>query len=208
MEELPSHKEHTLVFLPGQKDIEQCVRAFASHPAKQSNWEAMPLFGSLPPEQQQQVIGYNDNPTNNGKRMVCFTTNVAETSLTVPGIRLVVDTGVENQVLFDAKRRLNVLELRRISQSSANQRKGRAGRICEGHCVRLFPLSECEPNSIPEIKRASLDLVCLRICSLKDQSPKTFPFIERPNNEILQASMSLLKDLACIDPASERITPK
>ncbi len=77
-----------------------------------------------------------------GQRMVAFCTNVAETSLTVPGVRLVVDTGLAKEARYDAARRLNVIELLRVSRSSANQRMGRAGRVCEGACIRLYPEAE------------------------------------------------------------------
>ncbi len=97
------------------------------------------------------------------RRMVAFCTNVAETSLTVPGIKLVFDAGLAKEARFDPVRRMTVLELVRISRSSANQRKGRAGRLSEGHCVRLYADDELVRSSIqPEIEVTS---ACPRCCA-------------------------------------------
>jgi len=209
MDKLPNTEMHTLVFLPTQRDIELCIRTFMSHPRRSPAWVALPLFGQMSNEEQGKAVEFDQDPHNKGKRMVAFSTNVAETSLTLPGIKLVVDTGLQNYARFDPIRRLNVLELTHVSQSSADQRKGRAGRVSAGHCVRLFDYDKCESNSVPEILRSSLDLVCLRICSLPGQNPTTFPFIEAPPKETVDASLRLLTDLQCVDPvASYSITDK
>jgi ATP-dependent RNA helicase DHX8/PRP22 len=205
---LPTTKMHTLVFLPTQKDIEVCIQTFMSHPRRNPAWVALPLSGQLSSEDQQKAVRFDDDADNKGKRMVAFSTNVAETSLTLPGIKLVIDTGLQNCARFDPLRRLNVLELAHVSQASADQRKGRAGRVSAGHCVRLFDYTQCQPNSVPEILRLSLDLVCLRICSLPGQNPKAFPFIEPPPAATISASMKMLADMQCVDPVTYTITDK
>ncbi len=89
------------------------------------NFVPLPLFGSLPPDEQQKIMDFDkDQP---GLRMIVFCTNVAETSLTIPGVKLVIDSGLAKEVRYDPKRRLQVIELVRVSRSSADQRKGRAG---------------------------------------------------------------------------------
>lgn len=171
---------HVLVFLPGQVEIEQALKLFASVCGDDySHFIAMPLFGSLPPEEQDKIMTFDSNKQE-GQRMVVFTTNVAETSLTIPGVKLVIDSGWAKEARFDQVRRLQVVELVRISRSSADQRKGRAGRIEEGHCIRLFKDEDLErPNIEPVILRASLDSVVLQLVRL-NYNPKVFPFMTPP----------------------------
>ena len=123
---------HTLVFLPGQAEIEQAIKAFNSV-SNLSDIVVFPLFGSLPPEEQDKIMQF-DSHCYPGQRMVVFTTNVAETSLTIPGVKLVIDSGLAKEVRYDQERRLSIVELVLVSKSSAKQRQGRAGRICEGKC--------------------------------------------------------------------------
>ncbi len=134
---LKEHPEgHALVFLPGQAEVTAAVSALKSNPACPNSVFALQLYGSLPPADQNLVMQFHARSAP-GERMVCFTTNVAETSLTVPGVRIVVDTGLAREARFDTARRMTVLELVRVSRSSADQRKGRAGRTAPGLCVRL-----------------------------------------------------------------------
>lgn len=121
---------HVLVFLPGQAEIDQAIKSF-SFSSDVQDVVVLPLFGSLPPEEQDRIMQF-DGQCEEGQRMVVFTTNVAETSLTIPGVKLVVDVGLAKEVRYDQARRLSVIELVRISKSSADQRKGRAGRISSG----------------------------------------------------------------------------
>ncbi len=141
------------------------------------------MYGGLLPEDQQKIFSFDeDHKDLNGEgRMVVFTTNVAETSLTVPGVVLVIDSGFAKEAEYDARRRMTVLELRRIAKSSANQRKGRAGRIEPGVCVRLYHEKELDLRSsiTPEILRSSLDTVVLQLKRL-NLEPAQFPFIDRP----------------------------
>ncbi len=121
---------HMLVFLPGQGEIEQGIKAFLQA-TDLPDVEVLPLFGSLPPEEQDKILNF-DKECDPGQRMIVFTTNVAETSLTIPGVKIVVDLGLAKEVRFVPARKLQVIELVRISRSSANQRKGRAGRLSAG----------------------------------------------------------------------------
>jgi ATP-dependent helicase HrpB len=126
---------HVLVFLPGQTEIDQAIKAFNySSEGCTQDIVVFPLFGSLPPEEQDKIMQF-DGQCDEGQRMVVFTTNVAETSLTIPGVKLVIDVGLAKEVRYDQARRLSVIELVRISRSSAEQRKGRAGRISSGMIV-------------------------------------------------------------------------
>ncbi|CAF0845315.1 unnamed protein product [Adineta steineri] len=189
----PHHKGHTLVFLPGQGEIEQALKIFKS--TLSDDCVALPLYGSQSPEDQEKVIKFNEID----KRMVIFCTNVAETSLTIPNVRLVIDSGWAKEARYDTKRRLTVIETVRISRSSADQRKGRAGRTAPGHCVRLYEDKELIRQNIePEILRSSLDLVLLQLIRLKFD-PKTFPFIDQPYSDTINNSLDLLTKLKCID---------
>jgi HrpA-like RNA helicase len=190
----PRHEGHTLVFLPGQVEIEQAVRAFKSK-LPDTNCIALPLYGSQSLEDQEKVIKFNEK----GKRMVVFCTNIAETSLTIPDVRLVIDSGWAKEARFDVKRRLTIIETVRISRSSADQRKGRAGRTAPGHCVRLYEDAELKRLNIePEIVRSSLDLVLLQLIQL-NLDPNTFPFMDQPKSDVINNSLDLLTRLECID---------
>ena len=193
LELYPRHQGHTLVFLPGQGEIERALRIFRSKTP--DDCCALPLYGSQTPEDQEKVIKFNEK----NKRMIVFCTNVAETSLTIPDVRLVIDSGLAKEARYDVKRRLTVIETVRISRSSADQRKGRAGRTAAGHCVRLYADTELvRANIEPEILRSSLDLVLLQIIRL-NLDPKTFPFMDQPDMTIINASIDLLTNLKCIE---------
>lgn len=132
LEAVQQHKEgHVIVFLPGQGEIESALREFTrlNHDA---NIQALPLFGSLPPEQQELVIRFDDDKTSAASRMVCFSTNVAETSLTVKGVRLIIDSGLAKEARYDPVRRINVVELvtttRRTCRPTRSRRDGKETR--------------------------------------------------------------------------------
>ncbi|PAA84961.1 hypothetical protein BOX15_Mlig016460g2 [Macrostomum lignano] len=186
---------YALVFLPGEREIQQAIKAFQQQQTE-DNCVALPLYGSLPREEQVKVLDFK--PSQDSDRLVVFCTNVAETSLTINGVRLVVDSGLAKESRFDAKRRITVLELRQISQSAANQRKGRAGRTAPGHCVRLYSEDVLKSAEfVPEILRSSLDLVVLLLIKLK-LKPLEFPFLDKPNEEMLIHSYQTLMDLGCL----------
>ncbi|CAM4919152.1 unnamed protein product [Rotaria socialis] len=198
------YQGHSLVFLPGQREIERALERFSL--VIPDNCVALPLYGSLSPEEQDRVLQF-DEGLDGERRMVVFCTNVAETSLTIKNTRLVIDSGLAKEARFDTKRRLTVIETVRISRSSADQRKGRAGRTAPGHCIRLYRDDELvRPNIQPEILRSSLDMAVLQLVRLQFK-PKNFPFMDLPScgTEALEKSLTLLKDLACIDK-DDRIT--
>ena len=196
----PHHEGHTLVFLPGQGEIDRALRIFKSK--LPDGCIPLPLYGSQSPEDQEKVIKFNDKD----KRMVVFCTNVAETSLTIPNVQLVIDSGWAKEARYDVKRRLTVIETVRISLSSANQRKGRAGRTVAGHCVRLYEKNELKRLNIePEILRSSLDLVLLQLVRI-NLDPKIFPFMDQPENDVINNSMDLLIKLKCME--DQKITKR
>ncbi|CAF0858850.1 unnamed protein product [Adineta steineri] len=196
----PKHEGHTLVFLPGQSEIERALKTFKSK--LPDDCVPLPLYGSQSPEDQEKVIKFNEID----KRMIVFCTNVAETSLTIPNVRLVIDSGLAKEARYDIKRRLTVIETVRISRSSADQRKGRAGRTARGHCVRLYEDQELKRQNIePEILRSSLDLVLLQLIRL-NFNPKTFPFMDQPPSDTIHNSLDLLTKLQCIN--EQKITKR
>ena len=196
----PKHEGHTLVFLPGQAEIDRALRQFKSRLS--NDCVVFPLYGSQTPEDQEKVMKFNEP----SKRMVVFCTNVAETSLTIPNVRLVIDSGWAKEARYDVQRRITVIETVRISRSSADQRRGRAGRTADGHCVRLYDESELKRPSIePEILRSSLDLVLLQLIRL-NLDPNTFPFLDQPAKTTIRHSLDLLTKLQCVD--AHRITKR
>ncbi|CAF3785065.1 unnamed protein product [Rotaria sordida] len=187
---------HTLVFLPGAREIQQAIDLFNRNIPK--NCVALPLYAALSPEEQNQVLQFDEGP-NNELRMVVFCTNIAETSVTINNVRLVIDSGLVKEPRFDNERRLPIIETMQISRSSADQRTGRAGRTAPGYCIRLYKQTDLIRQNIePTILRSSLDLVALRIICLR-LDPMEFPFIDPPDATIIKASLDLLKKLSCID---------
>jgi len=197
---LSEKQGHALIFFSGQNELESAMKKFRSKAP--SNYIALPLFASLPPEEQEKVMNFDDGKDQN-LRMIVFCTNVAETSLTVPKVKIVIDTGFAKESRFDHVRRIGVLEQIRIAKSSADQRKGRAGRTSEGYCLRLYGEEELTRPSIqPEILRSSLDMIVLILKRL-EINPLSFPFISSPETELLEASVQLLKRLECLDHKEE-----
>ncbi|KAG9396463.1 Pre-mRNA splicing factor RNA helicase [Carpediemonas membranifera] len=200
---------HALVFMTGQADVTKTCKAIAA--ATDDSVTVLPLYGSLPPAEQNKVMLFDSDPDRApGDRMCVVATNMAETSLTISGVTLVVDTGLAKEARFDPQARCTVLETVFISRSSADQRSGRAGRVRPGVCVRMYPPEAISRQSIePEILRSSLDLVCLRLTSLA-QSPLSFPFMDRPTDENLAAAINTITgfELIKITDDEVRITKK
>lgn len=183
-----------LTFLPAEKDIrELCDRL---HGAFSHFCEIVPLFGRLTQVEQQRIF----KPCQ--RRKIVVATNIAETSLTVPGIRYVVDAGLARISRYSAHTRTQRLPIEAISQSSANQRMGRCGRVSEGVCIRLYSeedfLSRPEYTQ-PEIYRSNLASVILRLKAFKFGDIESFPFLDKPDPRALQGGMILLKELSAID---------
>ena len=193
---LKIHQEgHCLVFLPGSGEVDNALCQFSNE--ANPEWIGLPLYGNLPPEEQNRVLSFDD--CKGTLRMVIFCTNVAETSLTVPNVRLVIDTGLAKEARYDPKRHMTVLELVYISRSSADQRKGRAGRTAPGHCIRLYKQEWLTRKHItPEILRSSLDLVVLQLCQI-GYNPQKFPFIDPPRGDLIDSSLQTLKSFDCLD---------
>ena len=178
-----------LVFLTSPTEIEQACK-FAQATMK-NEVIFLPLHGKLQPEEQQKVFGKTP-----GKRKVVFSTNVAETSVTIPGIKFVIDTGLSKEMCYDPQRNMNSLEIRPISKSSANQRKGRAGRTSPGECYRLFSESDYKAmrdDSTPEILRITLSFAVIKLYEFGINNIHSFEFVDAPDKKALDDAVENLK---------------
>ena len=187
-----------LVFLPGEREIREAAETLRKHHPPHT--EILPLFARLSAEEQERIF------KPHGGRRIVLATNVAETSLTVPGIRYVVDTGLARVKRYSYRNKVEQLRVENISQASAKQRAGRCGRVASGICVRLY--AEDEFNSRPaftdpEVLRSSLANVILRMKSLGLGTVEEFPFIDPPVSKAIQDGYALLAELGAVDEASE-----
>ncbi|MBP6008015.1 MAG: ATP-dependent RNA helicase HrpA [Rhodoferax sp.] len=192
-----------LVFLPGEREIREAadhLRGHLSHSAVFRGAEVLPLFARLSQAEQDRIF---DGHT--GRRIV-LATNVAETSLTVPGIRYVIDPGTARMKRYSFRSKVEQLLVEPISQSSANQRAGRCGRVANGICVRLYDEKDFvgRPKfTDPEILRSSLAGVILRMKSLRLGVVEDFPFLEMPSGRAIADGYQLLNELGAVDDANE-----
>ena len=180
-----------LAFLTSQMEVEWACEQFSSPAAV-----VLPLHGKLSHEEQHQV--FKNFP---GKRKVIFSTNIAETSLTIPGIRYVVDSGLVKESRFDPKSGMNVLSVCRISQSSAKQRAGRAGRTGPGKCYRVYSESEflsMDLHQEPEIRKVHLGIAILRIISIGVKRVKEFDFVDSPDPQSVDSAIRNLIYLGAV----------
>jgi ATP-dependent helicase HrpB len=194
---------HVLVFLPGMAEIRKLQREIEPV-ARDSGCEVIPLHGSLPAEDQDRAL----RPGT--LRKVILATNIAETSLTIDGVSTVIDSGLARVAHHDPRRGLDRLDLQRISQASAEQRAGRAGRTGPGRCIRLW--SEREqggraPFELPEVQRVDLCGCVLSLHSWGVNDPRTFAWYEPPADDRLSAAEHLLASLGAIEPGRGSITP-
>jgi ATP-dependent helicase HrpB len=183
-----------LVFMPGAFEIRKTIEAIKKRD-RLTSFEVYPLHGSLSKDDQDQAV-------RPGGRKIIVTTNVAETSLTIPGIRVVVDSGLARIARFDPKRGINTLFIESIGISSADQRAGRAGRTGPGTCIRMW--SEFEHNNrtlptLPEIHRIDLSEIILRLLASGIDSIGNFTWLERPSQLAIDKSVDLLKSLGALD---------
>jgi ATP-dependent helicase HrpA len=195
-----------LVFLPGEREIREAadhVRKHLCHQPVFRNAEVLPLFARLSQAEQDRIFD-----SHNGRRIV-LATNVAETSLTVPGIRYVIDAGTARVKRYSFRSKVEQLLVEPISQAAANQRAGRCGRVANGICIRLYDQKDFEGRerfTDPEILRSSLAGVILRMKSLHLGIVEDFPFIDRPSGRAIADGYQLLNELGAVDDANE-ITP-
>ncbi len=184
----------TLVFLPGEREIREAAEALRKrHPA---HAEILPLFSRLSAQEQDRIF------KPGGGRRIVLATNVAETSLTVPGIRYVVDTGLARVKRYSYRNKVEQLQVEKVSQAAARQRAGRCGRVAAGVCVRLYDEADFNarpPFTDPEILRSSLAGVILRMKSLKLTDVESFPFIEPPPPKAIADGYALLQELGALD---------
>ena len=183
-----------LVFLTCAPEIERACKAIQH---LNDTAVILPLHGKLPPEQQQEVFIEFKH-----KRKIIFSTNVAETSITIPGVKYVVDTGLAKEMQFDCRKNMDSLEVRMISKSSAEQRKGRAGRVSSGKCYRLYSSDEYTSNmperTKPEILRIQLSQVILKLFEFGVPNVLTFDFVEHPDRDALEAAVETLKFIGAL----------
>ncbi len=197
-----------LAFLPGVGEIRQTARRLESTAAAR-NLAVLPLYGDLPAEKQDEVLGRGTLYSGSGRRKVVLLTNVAETSLTIEGITAVVDSGLARSLSFDPHVGLDRLQLTPISQASADQRAGRAGRTQPGVCLRLWAerTHRLRPaGDEPEIRRLDLAGPMLALCVWGETDLQTFPWFEAPPAASLEQAGTLLKRLGAIDSAGN-VTP-
>ena len=183
-----------LVFLPSERDIHELNRLLGDGPAR--HCDRLPLFGRLANADQQRIF----HP--GGRRRIILSTNIAETSLTVPGIRYVVDTGLARVSRYSPHSRTLRLPIEPIAQSSAEQRKGRCGRVSNGVCYRLYSEQDflARPRfTTPEIHRSNLASVILRMMAFKLGDIRSFPFIDPPSENAIVGGYRLLAELGAVE---------
>ncbi len=189
-----------LVFLPGEAEIRDAADAVRGAYAKdRSPTEVLPLYGRLSAAEQHRV--FERSTVAGVRRRVVLATNVAETSLTVPGIRYVVDTGTARISRYSNRSKVQRLPIEAISQASANQRSGRAGRTSEGIAIRLYSEEDFEKRAEftePEILRTSLASVILQMLSLGFGDITAFPFLTPPDSRGVKAALDLLTELGAV----------
>ncbi|MCB1086800.1 MAG: ATP-dependent RNA helicase, partial [Verrucomicrobiae bacterium] len=193
---------HSLVFLPGTHEIRKTVDLL-----QRSNWskgfEICPLYGELSPQAQDAAVAPSAKPK------IVVATNVAETSITIDGVRLVVDSGLERRSNFDVRRGIETLTIQKISRASAEQRAGRAGRTAPGVCLRLWSEADhaARPAATPaEIHRMDLSEAVLLLKASGIDDARGFRWFEAPESAAMERAHEWLKILGAIDPDTESIT--
>ena len=204
-----THHDHhgdILAFLPGQGEILKCeemlngIIAKADDSSADNMWAATtvyPLYGNLSPEKQRNAIA----PSQEGSRKIVLATPIAETSLTIEGVRIVVDSGLCRKLVYDNRTGLSHLKTVRISKDMATQRRGRAGRVAEGICYRLWTQTSehlMEDQRRPEIEDADLASMVLDIAAFGENNPESLPWFTQPPTANLLSAKSLLVSLRAI----------
>ena len=190
-----------LVFLPGEREIREAAEVLRKANLRMT--EVLPLYARLTPAEQQKIF----RPA--AGRKIVLATNVAETSLTVPGIRYVIDSGTARISRYSYRAKVQRLPIEAVSQASANQRKGRCGRVEPGICIRLYSEEDFlgRPQfTDPEILRTNLAAVILQMLHLRLGDIQDFPFIEPPDGKAISDGFNLLQELSAVDREG-RLTP-
>jgi len=188
-----------LIFLSGEREIRETTDSLKKH--RPTQYDILPLYSKLSVSEQERVF----NPKG-GKIRIVLATNVAETSLTVPGIRCVIDTGHARISRYSHRSKIQRLPIERISQSSANQRAGRCGRVAEGICIRLYSHDDymARPEfTEPEILRTNLSAVMLQMMALNLGDIEDFPFIEAPDDKMIRDGKTVLQEVNALDKAGK-----
>ncbi|HET9976025.1 MAG TPA: ATP-dependent RNA helicase HrpA [Burkholderiaceae bacterium] len=192
-----------LVFLPGEREIREAadhLRKHLAHDPRHRHADILPLFARLSQAEQDRVFDTGGAPR------IVLATNVAETSLTVPGIRYVVDAGTARVKRYSYRSKVEQLQVEPISQAAANQRAGRCGRVADGICIRLYDEADFASRprfTDPEILRSSLAGVILRMASLGLGVVEDFPFLEAPPRKAIADGYALLAELGAVDERNE-----
>ena len=189
-----------LVFLPGEKQIREVTEVLEK--AKLRNTEILPLYARLSASDQERIFA------RHASRRVVLSTNVAETSLTVPGVRYVIDSGLARISRYSVRGKVQRLPIEPISQASADQRLGRCGREAEGICIRLYAEEDFAQRSAftpPEVLRTNLASVILQMAVLGLGEPEQFPFLDQPDTRLVNDGYRLLQELKAVD-TDRRVT--
>nr|WP_245645412.1 ATP-dependent RNA helicase HrpA [Pseudonocardia acaciae] len=198
-----------LVFLPGERDIRDAAEVLAGEITSDGttgvlrNTEILPLFARLSAAEQQRVWA---RPGRGVARRIVLATNVAETSLTVPGIKYVVDTGLARISRYSHRTKVQRLPIEKVSQASANQRAGRCGRTSDGICIRLYAEDDYDARpefTDPEILRTNLASVVLRMIALGLGEVAAFPFVDPPDKRAVTDGVNLLLELGAVAPGAK-----
>ncbi|MBF6647260.1 ATP-dependent RNA helicase HrpA [Methylobacter sp. BlB1] len=184
-----------LIFLSGEREIRETADSLKKHHPTQ--YEILPLYSKLSVSEQERVF-----KPKGGKIRIVLATNVAETSLTVPGIRCVIDTGHARISRYSHRSKIQRLPIEKISQASANQRAGRCGRVAEGICIRLYSKDDYLARPLftePEIMRTNLSSVILQMTSLNLGDIEKFPFVEPPEDKMIRDGKNALHEVNALD---------
>ena len=197
------HRDHLLCFLPTERDIQDLAGDLA-HELDAATFDVLPLYGRMSPDEQRRIFKHT------GKTRVVLATNIAETSLTIPGIAYVVDTGMARISRYNAQARIQGLPVEEISKASARQRTGRAGRVKPGVCIRLYSPENFEARdefTEPEIRRSNLANVVLQLRSLGLEL-ENFPFLQSPPHSAFRGAYKTLFELGALtaDNSSGHVT--
>ncbi len=191
-----------LVFQVGEREIKETAEYLRKRQLKHT--DIIPLYARLSMSEQQKIF------TPSQKRRIILSTNVAETSLTVPGIKYVIDPGLVRISRYSVRNKVQRLPIEKISQASANQRKGRCGRVSHGICIRLYDEESFQARpefTDPEIHRTALSSVILTMAQLKLGDVHRFPFIEKPTDKAINDGFRQLHELGALDK-HRRLTPE